>query len=128
MSDTLIPYAHLPRLDRSEVRLLWHSGFWDGPINGLCLFQGRKCWFEMCEDGASYRRFLVLELTAEELADEERWHALFREHVGTHTDYGTDEAGVVHLRERWAAFYEPFGKRPRVDYSRNPAVGWFEVP
>jgi hypothetical protein len=49
-----------------------------------------------------YRRFLVVHLTAEQLADEERWHELSREAVGTHTDYG--EPGELRPREGWARF------------------------
>jgi hypothetical protein len=131
MAKDWLPYVHLPRIERGEIRLLWHHAFWDGPLSGLCLYQGRKCWFERCaegdEEGADgfYRRFLLLELSPEQLADEERWHELFRQKVGTHTDH--DEArGAVRPRETWREFYDEYARRGPVDYSANPAVGWFE--
>jgi len=129
VANVHIEYDHLPRIDRADVRLLWHSDFWDGPINGLCLYQGRKCWFEACAEGEQddgfYRRYLVLILTKGQLDEEEFWHELFRRKVGTHTDYGDAERKVL-PRETWHEFYDEFGKRGEVDYSGNPALGWFE--
>ncbi|HEY7426082.1 MAG TPA: hypothetical protein VH682_17760 [Gemmataceae bacterium] len=131
MADTLIEYVHLPRIDRGEVQLLWHCDFWDGPISGLCLYQGRKCWFQVCAEGEEeegdpfYRRFLLLELSPEQLADEERWHELFRQKVGTHTDHG-EARGELKRKEMWQEFYDEYAKRPKVDYTVNQPVGWFE--
>jgi hypothetical protein len=36
MADTLIAYAHLPRIDRGDVRLLWHCDF------RSCASQGKR--------------------------------------------------------------------------------------
>jgi hypothetical protein len=128
MAHTLIEYAHLPRIDRAEVRLLWHHGFRDGPTSGLCLFRDHKVWFEMCAEGDEgdgfYRRFLVLELGKDQLDEEEHWHDLFRRKVGTHCDY--DPTGEVRPRESWHEFYDEYAKRGRVDYTANSALGWFE--
>ncbi len=131
MASTITEYAHLPKVERSEVQLLWHSSFWDSPKSGLCLYQGRKVWFEMGaeadEDGTDgyYRRFLLLELSSEQLADEEYWHELFRQKVGTNCDHGEPAPGL-RPREMWREFYEPYQKRERTDYTRNRALGWFE--
>lgn len=129
MANTLIEHAPLPRIDRGEVRLLWHSGFWDGPTSGLCRHDGRKCWFEMCAEGGEgdgfHRRFLLLELSPEQMEDEERWHDLFRRKVGTHCDHD-DPKGEVLPRDSRREFYDEYEKRGQVDYSANPAVGWFE--
>lgn len=48
MANTLIEYAHLPRVSWESVRLLWHSDFWDGPLSGLCSYSGNPAvgWFE----------------------------------------------------------------------------------
>src|SRR5262249_7558477 len=133
VANVLIEYAHLPRIDWADVRLLWYSGFWDGPINGMCLYKGRRCWFQLCAEGeqadGSHRSYLVLVLTKEQLDEEEFWHDLFRRKVGTHTDYDEDgkEAGQVLPGETWHEFYDEFAKRGAGDYSANPALGWFEL-
>lgn len=75
------------------------------------------------------RRLAIVLLTADEqLADERRWHDLFREHVGTHTDFdehGKRLAGEVRPASEHHKFYDVY--RPR-DYTANEVVvGWFEI-
>jgi hypothetical protein len=120
----------LTQLDMNDIRLLWHSGYWDGALTGLLLYEGCKYWFENYDDPeATRRRYLVIELTDEELWEAEYWHELFREKVGTHTDYADDgrhRSGSVKPKDRWNEFYEPFQKRVPADYSENTVIGWFE--
>jgi hypothetical protein len=74
MTAILKKSSQLRKLSRNDIRLLWYSDFWDGPINGLCLCGDRKCWFEMLDadaqdlPAASERRFLVLDLSEPQLA------------------------------------------------------------
>jgi hypothetical protein len=65
-----------------------------------------------------------------QLAEETRWHELFRQHVGTHTDYdesGQRQLGALQPRERWAEFYDAYQKRTPWDLSGNEVLGWFEL-
>lgn len=131
-------------------KMLFHVGYWDGPLSGLCLVDGTKCWFAMSEeyDGPHpeteqerddftppwYRRFLVWRLSAEELAEVERRHEKFRRMVGTHCDYTEDG-----LRGRFAlggeitqATVDRYYAESKLEPVQNlkPAdgsiVGWFE--
>lgn len=98
------------KLDR--LHILWESNRWDGPLCGMCLLDGEKCWFgcvgeelekdpnydppnedEDEEDGdfIRHRTFHVYRLTREQLEFQEHWHVLFRKYVGEHSDY--DENG-----------------------------------
>ena len=132
MSATLQDLGPIQKLGQDEVRLLWHADFWDGPINGLCQCGNSKYWFELLTDvdggnlDSPQRRFLVLELTPAELAEEERWHELFRQKVGTHCDYDEPHPAVKPA-ETHREFYEAYQKRPKPDYSHNPVVAWFEL-
>ena|ERR1051325_2045953 len=120
------------KISRNQVRLLWHCDFWDGPINGLCEFNSRKYWFTLLDDGepdaldALPRKFALVELSPEQLADEERWHKLFREKVGTHCDL-EEPHPEVKPKESHREFYEAHEKRAKPDYSSNAIVGWFEM-
>lgn len=132
MANTLRDSGQVQRLSRNEVRLLWYGDFWDGPINGLCLCGNVKCWFEMWNDedraipDTTHRRFLVRELSLQQLAEEERWHELFRQKVGTHCDL--DEAHPeVKSNELHREFYEAYEQRSKPDYSTNRIIGWFEM-
>jgi hypothetical protein len=33
-----------------QTRLLWRSSVWDGPINGVMLWEGEMCWFDTKEE------------------------------------------------------------------------------
>ena len=129
-------YRSLPELDRSRLEFLWHSDFWDGPKNGLLVFDGCKYWFQMFEESADpdlkdfYRRFLVLELTPAQLEEEERWHALFQEKVGYHSDsrYNQrEELAQLKPRNVQVEFYNLYKARVPLDVNANRAIGWFET-
>lgn len=108
-----------------QTRMLWHSNYWDGPLSGVILWSGEKCWFEMHEEKTSerlmsdkdwkeyldyckekyqevpdedermeydrYRYFKVYRLPSKTMDAIIHNHNLFRNCVGTHTDY--DENG-----------------------------------
>lgn len=97
-------------------------------MNGLCEYNGRKYWFELIDDADSNapRRFAMVELSVAEVAEEERWHELFRAKVGTHCDF-QEPHPQVRPKEMHREFYEPFQKRPKPNYSDHPLVGWFEM-
>lgn len=127
-------YRALPQIPRADVSLLWHSDFWDGPITGLLLWCGERLWFQMIDESgeneaAWYRRFLLVRLSEQQLHDEEWWHELFRQHVGTHTDYNRADGdpGTVHPQSQHAKFYAPYSKRVPLDLSQNEVIGWFEM-
>lgn len=127
-------YHLAPRIDRDDVRLLWHVDYWDSPRSGILLYQGKPCWFQVVaenkdDDASWYRRFAVLTLSAEQLAEEQRWHELFRECVGGHTDYdehGKRPLGSVQPRERAEEFYTAYRQRTPPDFSKCEVLGWFE--
>lgn len=126
--------SRIPRIDPAEIRLLWHVDFWDGPKSGVLSYRGEQFWFQLLlendDDITSwYRRFVVVRLSEEQLADERRWHELFRQHVGVHTDYderGQSAVSPVQPREWWDRFYTPYQQRLRPDLSSNEVVGWYE--
>jgi hypothetical protein len=125
----------LPKIEKSDLRFLWYSRFYDGPRSGLLVYENRKYWFEHLDDlnyiisGQLIWIFLVVELTPTQLSEEEYWHDLFREKVGTHTDY--DENGrrrphILHPKEMWHEFYDAAKNRSPFDISNNEIIGWFE--
>jgi hypothetical protein len=128
-------YSKVTQIPRENVRLLWHSGFWDGPLSGMLEYDGEHCWFEMFSENEDdeqtwYRRFVILRLSPDQLADENRWHDLFRKHVGGHTDYDSEQKrshDTIKSKEQWSQFYDEYKARPEPDYSSNLVIGWFET-
>jgi hypothetical protein len=128
-------YRALPQAPLTAVTLLWHSDFWDGPRSGLLVYAGEQCWFEVVAENDDpdlagwYRRFAIIRLTPAQLADEQRWHELFRANVGWHTDYvkdAPDRYAGLRPREQWRAFYDLYEKRVPLDLSGNEVLAWFE--
>jgi hypothetical protein len=39
----------------SGVRMLWFSGWYDGPVTGLAQHNDRECWFVMVTDDSRLR-------------------------------------------------------------------------
>ena len=109
-------------------RLLWHCEYWDGPLSGIALHEGRKVWFWCADDVQEHRLFHVFPLTDEEIAEEDRWHALFCEHVGTHTDYdeeGRRDVTAIRPHSEWNKFYDAAKDRPPRTYHEREAIGYF---
>ena len=102
----------------------------------MLLYQDEKYWFEIVAESDDpdfqdyYRRFLIIELSDQQLQEEEYWHELFREKVGNHTDY--ELQGIPHKeklkpKDIWDEFYEPYQRRTEIDLSNNVVVGWYET-
>jgi hypothetical protein len=125
-------YLRVPKVQRAAVRLLWHADYWDGPKSGLVVYQGEQCWIEVVAESDTeswYRRFVIIRLSPEQLAEELRWHQLFQKCVGRHTDYdesGERQVGAVQPLELHREFYDQYEHRKRRDFSRNSILAWFE--
>ncbi len=128
-------YKRAPQIPRDDVRFLWHVDYWDGPRSGVLEYRGERCWFQVVAENEEdapqwYRHFVIVRMSAKQLAEEERWHELFRQHVGVHTDY--DESGrerpigALRPRAQWHHFYDAAAQRTRLDLSGNEVLGWFE--
>lgn len=129
----------LPRLLKSQVGWLWISDFWDGPLSGMVKYHGSWYWcFCFCENDGIFkkknksqntwfRRFLIVELTVEQIAGEKYWNDLFCEHVRTNTTaYEARKDKNMEPTNNHKLFYESYSKRAEPDYSKNEAIGWVE--
>jgi hypothetical protein len=130
-------------VDDTKIELLYHSGYWDGPLSGVCLYQGERLWFNDVHDYHSkteddkyldMRIYALHRLTVEEWKQEDYWHDLFEKNVGTHTSYknGKRNYGEVHSSETHKLFYGPSkkawedGTRKSKDLNESNPVGYFD--
>jgi hypothetical protein len=120
-----------PKIDRKDVRILWHCGYWDGPLSGIALYQGQKYWFRVIDRDAEPRAAALQSLTREQLQFEENRHTLFQQHVGTHTDYdssGKRNVGALRPKSEWQKYYTTVpATAQQPTYEGNPIIGWFEL-
>lgn len=121
----------LPKVSRDDLRIVWQVDYWDGPRSGVMAYRDQMVWFEVFDEPDEpdvFRRFLLIALTPEQLAEERYWNELFRKKVGTHWDYddsGNWVRGSLRPKETQGEFYEPYRKRAPQDFSENEIIGWF---
>lgn len=123
------------RVDLERVRLVWASGYWDGPLSGLAELDGQPVWFHFADeeneddDASWYRRFFLVHLPPERLAAAQAIHAAFQRHVGTHFDYdswGQRDPSRIRPRSEWRTFYDAHPVEAQDTYLDCEVVGWFE--
>ncbi|MEU4339564.1 hypothetical protein AB0F59_33830 [Micromonospora lupini] len=116
----------------TDVRMLWFADYYDGPLDGLALFDGREYWFIAVADEHGVpvdqeRRCYVLHAISEEQAQAE-WadHRDFVAVVGgpgcVHTPSCTRGPGGAEATAAWHRDH-PWDLRP--DHASAPAIGWF---
>lgn len=127
----------LRQVPRIKVKFLWHDNWWDGPLEGVCEYQGKRYWYhyhhENYKKTAKYwRRYGVFKMTPEELAEEEKWNGLFVACVGNH--FQCDENGRrngegVKPQHLWNEFYDAFKgyERPHYEEKQDRVIGFFDL-
>lgn len=113
-----------------NLQALWCDSWWDGPVTGIALHEGREHWFraifdDKADDWASPRRFELVVLTDHELAAEQMMHLAF-EQVSTHYCFHLEKSQRFRKAD-WdkTDFWEKFPPRPNA-YAGHLVVGWFD--
>lgn len=125
----------LPKLTPSDVRLLWVNDFYDAPLEAIVEHEGVRCIMVLHDRSAvtdDALRWVIFRLSAEQLAEEQRWHDLFAEHVGEHWCFHREP----HVRTAAATgkraperFYDAFKTRVPLVLEPHEAIGWLdEIP
>ena len=120
----------LPKLAPTDLRLLWVNDWYDGPLEAVVEYVGERRLMVLHGDDRpdddTPMRWVLFRLSPEQWSEEERWHALFEDHVGHHWCFHHEtppESPEAHDARR---FYEPYAKRtPRVLES-SAASGWVD--
>lgn len=129
-----------------DVKWLWSSGWYDGPLSGMVKLDSEKYWVEFFDEEewtesygsepqeadmfrASF--FAILKLTNEQQKSEEYWHELFRICVSKRSDYdefGNRSTQKVHGTNAMQRFYYTRRKMnyKELDLSESTLVGWFK--
>jgi hypothetical protein len=131
---------HPAQIPREAVHLLWHCGYWDGPLSGVCLYQGDRCWFEAIDpfdeerdDYVYPRRAGLYRLSPEELHVQEELHRQFQRYMGMHSEYDENEQrpfeGAVRPKDEWKGFERWLTQQPKrtFDFRHNEMLGWFDL-
>ena len=127
-----------------DIKLVYHSNYWDGPLSGVCLYKEKQYWFncvhdyhDKTEDNESLdmRIYAIYDLTPIEWEHENYWHNLFVRYVGTHTSYDDNgcRKGKVGPAKDHHLFYDAAkeagekGIYKKKDLTENKLVGYFDA-
>lgn len=121
-------------IKEEEIKIIFAVDWWDGPLSGVCIYNGEKHWFQATdewyeEDKPYWRRYAVIKLTPEQLAKEEAMHELYEEKIGDPRPYvdGVLTRDVSQKpKEMWHEFYDVYKGTQLPDYREN-VVDYFEV-
>jgi len=111
-----------------NTRVMYHLNYWDGPISGICLWNGDHQYFE-CENIDDFPRIYVVYDTPRNIIIEiNKRHDLFQKYVGTHTDY--DINGLRHYNLRPSHLHSQFydKKFPNIEIDNWNILGRFTFP
>jgi hypothetical protein len=127
-----VDLAALVKLAPGDVRLLWVNDWYDGPLEAVVEHGGERCLMVLHDPTSlgveGFYRWVVFRLSPEQRAEEERWHALFAEHVGEHwcfhpeTPHAFEGNGPLDPDR----FYSAYAGRGPVDLTGNAPVGWLD--
>jgi hypothetical protein len=118
-----------------NVKLLYSTNYWDGPICGLCEYKEKYYYFNTSKDdewdeineGWMPREYYAYEILPWQLTYELYWHSLFITNVKGAKGKNAFEEGMKDERFKMEEdFYE---KRKReyknIDYLKNKVMGTF---
>jgi hypothetical protein len=132
LSIPKVDLATLRKLTPRDVRLLWVDDWYDGPLEAMVEHDGERCLMvlydrEVLGTEEPYR-WLLVRLTPEQRADEEKWHDLFAKHVGEHWCMHPETPHQVTEDEPIDPdiFYRAYAARAAPDFSKNEAIGWLD--
>lgn len=118
----------ITQIEETDFRVLWIDDYYDGMLMGMLEYQGKKYRFEIINDYTDNlhpRFFAVIELTPEQIATESYWNNLFKEYVGTHNNYDSNDKPKMQPQAMHHLFYDRYKKRHEPNYDTNPVHAWF---
>lgn len=125
-----VELSALPKVEPDRVRLLWVNDWYDGPVEAMVEHAGEHCLMLLHDERAigsdEPLRWILVRLTPEQRAEEERWHALFARHVGEHWCMHPDPHPTNPGPRDTELFYRPFRERSARDFRNNDVLGWLD--
>jgi hypothetical protein len=118
----------IPKIDENAFRVLWMDDYYDGMLVGMLEFENKKFRYEIISDFAENTRpriFAIIELTQNQIDEELYWNDLFKNNVGNHNNFDSDEELVQQPQSMHHLFYDKYKQRQEPNYDLNIVMGWF---
>jgi len=126
IDEITLPLTKLHEPDnREHGYLLWHNEYYDGPICGLALYNGKKVWYQWKKDVplSDMRIFNFYEMSDKEVEYEEKWFQFFCDKVTNSCSYIEKAKDDTHYtQESRDYYYKESEKQEDRDYTKNKIV------
>lgn len=113
------------------LTFLWIGDYYDGMLEGMLKYKNKKYKFKIITDYTKQiypRTFAIINLTENEIKEEEYWNEQFEKYVGNHNNLETKEESKVKPQSEHHLFYDEFNKRKNKGYDKNTVKGWYIEP
>ena len=115
--------------DERHIKISWHHDWYDGPIDGVIVYQGGRYWFSFyCDTDAPGNPFyyLVYPLTVEEADSADAWSVKSEDYAKrwrplANNPASRDLSSTKALGEEWKRHFETLP-----DFAKREAIAWFQ--
>ncbi|MCW0218649.1 MAG: hypothetical protein OJI67_10035 [Prosthecobacter sp.] len=119
-----------------ELTFHWVAGYYDDVLSGFASWQGRLCYFEVCDDTTANRRFSIHGLSDDEALKATQEYEKFKARHGDHNDLLPDGSyaggkcvttweDVATMGDEIVSAMANGTWQPSTSYRLNPVIGWF---
>lgn len=142
-------YQNYNQIPRSDIIIRWCDIWYDGPMSGMAYYKEKKVYFDFCDEyeeteediqkyeldyeykNSWYRRFVIFELTPEEIDQKEKDKDLFLKYVGNYRHNYEDKPPLDYElcdQKNWKIYYDRDRSNDiKIDLSEKLILGWFEI-
>jgi hypothetical protein len=115
------------KIPEEEILILYSNEIYDGPIEGLCEYNKNKYYFLTIEGNSlnKKRPFLLIQLSKEQLDNEELLHSKYLEYIENH-EYTTESSVSYRKGAEWDKYHKTCDKFSDQIIKKDQIIGWFE--
>lgn len=118
-----VNHLDYPRAD--DVKILYADSWWDGPLSGMCQYNGESLYFNYI-GGDDLYLYIACRLTPDQLQSEAERHNDFVKYVGDHYCFTEDGSRNIKPPSEWHQFYDKYKDDPVSYYDESKIVIWFD--
>jgi hypothetical protein len=116
------------RFEEKDFNVLWIDDYYDGMLLGMLEYQNNKFRFEIISDhteNQKQRIFAIVTLKQSQIDEETYWNNLFKQYVGNHNNFDSNEELKQQPQSMHHLFYDKYRRRDTPNYDSNIVKGWF---
>lgn len=102
----------MKEINFDDIKQLYHSDWYDGPIIGMGELDGQRVWYELSDedyaDRRRIRKYKIYKPSEQQIKENDHWHSEFMRIAYGGTIF--ENSRNLTLQKGWESFYGPFEK------------------